>query len=147
MPRPQRPSDSFGPLETSKQTFEALIGLESHLDQLLEPVKVDLQKILDRVGGRSFSSFQGNRRVLRQLLRLLDRLNLSLECQYPGCGKPARLRCLTSKGSKPWKFEFEHRIEGKLFRHYCEPKFPLLKLVRLKDEDVPRRGRPSGDES
>ena len=57
------------------------------MDRLLEPVKGELQQMLDRLAGRRFSTFEANRRLLRRMQHLLNRLRLGFTCPRPGCEK------------------------------------------------------------
>ncbi len=136
IPKPRSQSVTPVPTETPEQVLVVLAGIEKHMESILEPIGGKLQGILQPLVGRAFSSYDANHRVIRQVLRLLKRLRLGLECQRPGCAKPAVLRCLPSMGTQPWTFEFEHYVEGRQFRHTGGwTRFPPLKLVPTVDTE------------
>lgn len=146
MPKRRRPPGPTGPLETSEQVLRVLAGIEEHVDQILEPVRDNFQETLRGLVGKTFGSFEANHQVARQVQQLLHRLRRGVECQRPGCGKPARLRCVPAAGTRGGTFQFEHYVGGRQTRHGGWSKLPPLTLVPVEDEDHRRRGPVIGTE-
>jgi predicted RNA-binding Zn-ribbon protein involved in translation (DUF1610 family) len=101
--------------------------MEARVISHLAPLVAELQAMLDGLAGRSFGSLEANQAVTRQLVVLLNRLGMRVEC--PGCGQPAILRCSPMARRKDGAFRFEHRLPGRTTYHMAAAALPRLKLV------------------
>jgi hypothetical protein len=116
--------------EDAGKVLTALDKMEAVVAQYLAPLVGELQEMLDGLAGRSFGSLEANQAVTRQLVALLNRLGMRVECS--GCGQPAILRCAPVRGMREGAFRFEHRTQGRPSRpthHRASPVLPQLKLV------------------
>lgn len=143
MPKRKRTYDLAGPLDSTDQVLEVFIRLNAHIDDLLEPVRADLQAVLDRLAGRNFGSLEANQAVAVAIQQLLIRLERRVRCQ--GCGQPASLRCRLTTQSKSGCFQFDHRFGGRSTNHMGPTSLPRLELVPLPPDRRRRdfrRGKP-----
>jgi hypothetical protein len=101
--------------------------IEAGVVSRLAPLVAELQELLDGLAGRSFGSLEANQAVTRQLVALLNRLGMRVEC--PGCGQPAIPRCAPMARRKDGAFRFEHRLPGRTTYHLAAAALPRLKLV------------------
>ena len=128
MPERHRPFDPSGSLESTERFLRGLGAIDEHMSRIVKPMHGEVQAIFERLAG-DFGSFEASVQVTRRVQRLLDRLQLGLECQHPGCGRPARLRCRSHPLKPPWRFAFGHLIGRKESIHGSWPRMPPLKLV------------------
>jgi len=122
------------------EAFLAFNEIEGRMDRALEPVRGELQQMLDRLVGVRFNTLKAIRRLLLRLQSLVYRLRLGYVCPRSGCGRPGLLRCVpTTSRTQAWTFKIEHASPGKYSWHSIESygmggRFPPLKLVQLEGE-------------
>jgi hypothetical protein len=119
------PEADHAPGEAPGEMFQRLVGLDAMLSELLEPLKGELQELLEGLEGHSFG-LASNKSLTDAIQMLLTRLGLRVRC--PRCKAPAHIRCRATKTAKDGSFQFEHS-GGRQTNHGGGTMFPKLKLV------------------
>ncbi len=120
-------------LNDAQAILPILEQLNGEATVLLNPVAVELQLLLQRLGGLEFGSPAANAAMARQLQRTLSRLGFRLACPREGCGVASLLQWGTAGRVKNGTFRFEHPLpNGRLSQHAgCARLPPGLRLVAL----------------
>jgi hypothetical protein len=82
-----------------------------------EPTIPEVEELINRLGGKSFGSFEANHIAAQEIQGMLNDLGLRIACPRVGCRKDAMLYCTTGKGSKNGIFVFVHPRPGGQARH------------------------------
>lgn len=124
---------------SSANTLKQVKSLGDELTKAQKRIQVKLQRLLDKLEGTSFESFEVNKLVANELRNLMLRLEVRVECPKEGCHEPTLIRARTSKWSVHGMFGFEHLIGKRLRAHIAPTKLPKLQLV------APASDRRRGD--
>lgn len=89
-----------------------------------------LQIFLNHVARYQFNSIERNHKFATELLQLMDRLHVRIECPRDGCQKPARIGLRRAGRTCYGSFMFEHLIGKKQVIHFTAATLPeALKLI------------------
>lgn len=113
------------------QILAELDAFERKVDLLQRPAIAELQAIIKRYHGRSFGSFERNKRVANRIQELLDRLNVKVKC--PKTGKLGVLRCKSAGGTRNGSFEVRIYVDGKRTSSYTSTVLPVFEIASERD--------------
>jgi hypothetical protein len=83
-----------------------VLGLNMPLPE--EPTIPEVEKLINRLGGKSFGSFEANHIAAQELQGLLSDLGLRVACPKKNCGQPASLYHRVAGRARNGVFVFSH---------------------------------------
>ena len=98
----------------------------------LAPLRRELQRVLDRMAGTEFHSFEVARETAQKVQSLMQHLGVRAEC--PKTGLPGNLRHRQAKRTKTGTFQIEIVEDGKRTSRFSSTTFPPIVLVAAPED-------------
>lgn len=112
----------------SKDIRRKLQKIENELSGAMRPIETELQDVLLRIKGRTWTNFDECQKLVKQIAMLLGQLNRRVRCPKENCGEPAHLRCSPTPRTVG-TVNFQHRVRGRMTFHGGWTQFPSLEIV------------------